>query len=354
VSDRTAPGGIAWYPPGLSFPASMVGLARFLETEAPRLVAEAPRLDAPLLAATGDTGHVAEGQALLDGGDISGALGAFEKGADRHPHAAALAGVCALALGRLHRAVFHFETILRIIDGWGGGASYYHSLGALSQYLIAEEKSLHMEADAMVVLCDGSGIDVGCGSNKTCATAIGVDLTPGGESGVHGGQAAKISAADIVSPGDDLPMFADGALDYVVARHNYEHYQDPLAPLIEWERVLRPGGRLGIIVPDHRWVDTIRLDPTHYHAYTDESLARMVDLIAGLRVVWRGPVVNRWSVGVVAVREGGEGYDYDAALVGREVDRIERYAARLDEAGRGEEATQCRNEAARLARRGRL
>ena len=55
---------------------------------------------------------------------------------------------------------------------------------------------------------------------------------------------------DIVSPGDDLP-FPDASLDYVLSAHVIEHFWDPVGALLEWARVVRPGGYLFMIVP-HR------------------------------------------------------------------------------------------------------
>ncbi len=100
-------------------------------------------------------------------------------------------------------------------------------------------------------------------------------------------------------------MFRDGELDFVVARHNLEHYVDPVKALQEWKRVLRPGGSLAVLVPDERALNTIALDPTHKHVFTPESLTRMVNLIGGLRIVKVETVVSDWSFLCVCEREDG-------------------------------------------------
>src|SRR5664280_416224 len=81
---------------------------------------------------------------------------------------------------------------------------------------------------ALFPYCKGLGIDVGCGSRKTHPQAIGVDLTPYGEVGKYGCERRQISEANICASGDNLYMLADSVLDYVVARHNLEHYTDPI------------------------------------------------------------------------------------------------------------------------------
>jgi SAM-dependent methyltransferase len=49
---------------------------------------------------------------------------------------------------------------------------------------------------------------------------------------------------------DGLRSFGDGSFDAVVASHMIEHVANPLAALSEMHRVLRPGGRLVLVVPD--------------------------------------------------------------------------------------------------------
>jgi predicted SAM-dependent methyltransferase len=148
--------------------------------------------------------------------------------------------------------------------------------------------------------CKGLGIDVGCGSKKTHPLALGVDLTPKGQTGKYGSERRQISEADICTSGDNLYMLADNSLDYVVARHNLEHYTDPIKTLKEWKRVLRKGGIMGVVVPDDEALDTIKLDPTHKHAFTKESFANMLAAIGGFKIVKIKTCVPMWSFVCIA------------------------------------------------------
>ncbi|HVA96933.1 MAG TPA: class I SAM-dependent methyltransferase [Candidatus Acidoferrales bacterium] len=148
--------------------------------------------------------------------------------------------------------------------------------------------------------CIGLGIDVGCGSRKTHPNALGVDLTPKGVPGKHGSERRQFSQADICASGDNLYMFVDGTLDYVVARHNLEHYVDPVKTLKEWKRVLKKGGILGIVIPDEGALDTIKLDPTHKHAFTKESFKNMLETIGGFKIIKLTPCIKQWSFVCVA------------------------------------------------------
>lgn len=161
-------------------------------------------------------------------------------------------------------------------------------------------RHLNPEAEAMLPLVEGRGIDVGCGGTKTSPEAIGVDITPPGKSGAETSQREMASQADVQASGDDLYMFADGSLDYVIARHNLEHYTDPVRALSEWARVLKPGGALGLVVPDDEAFDTLRADPAHKHAFTQGSLRSLVSLIPGLSIVEQGTCQNEWSTYLVA------------------------------------------------------
>ncbi len=74
---------------------------------------------------------------------------------------------------------------------------------------------------------------------------------------------------------DRLTAVGDATFDVVIASHLVEHLANPLAALREFERVLRPAGRLVLVLPDRtRTFDVVR-DPTPLAHVLDE-LAREV------------------------------------------------------------------------------
>ncbi|MCA8981382.1 MAG: class I SAM-dependent methyltransferase [Planctomycetes bacterium] len=161
---------------------------------------------------------------------------------------------------------------------------------------VPEDPEQHPERLAVLPYCSaGKGIDVGCGHRKSSPQCIGVDLIAGGEKGEHGVVMNQVSVADVQASGDDLHMFADGELDFVVARHNLEHYVDVLKTLHEWKRVLKPGGKLAVVLPDDRHVDTIALDPTHKHVFTPDSFRRYMEGVGGFRELEVRDAVEHWS-----------------------------------------------------------
>ena len=49
--------------------------------------------------------------------------------------------------------------------------------------------------------------------------------------------------------GSAMTPIADGAYDFVLSSHNLEHFANPVKAIKEWQRVLRPGGALILVLP---------------------------------------------------------------------------------------------------------
>lgn len=228
-------------------------------------------------------------------------------------------GITCFTLGLIVRANQHWWIATRIRDEEFGQ-------NLLKRFFTYD---YHPERMALHPLCLGNGVDVGCGYCKTHPDAIGVDLVVKGERLTTARNVMdRTSQADIVCSGDDLNMFDDNSLDYVVQRHNLEHYQDPIKALQEWVRVLKPGGILGMVVPDDEFCDSIHLDKTHKHVFTRSSLRRIFDLLPTIKVVHMGTALHHWSFVCVAqkVDEGqSASFDYQACIKAREMDEIQRH-----------------------------
>ena len=137
-------------------------------------------------------------------------------------------------------------------------------------------------------------------------------------------------------------MFEDGEMDFVISRHNLEHYQDYIKALKEWTRILRPGGLMGVITPDHDYKDTIRLDPTHYHVFTQDSMKQLFGLLPGLEIAHVGMAIPFWSIMVIVRRTPvaeqysyvGDYNDRESGRCRRRMDRCRHTGGRLDHRSR--------------------
>jgi len=319
-----------WAPPSIMFPPDVKNYAEHFDGVAGAILKSPPLLSEEALRHSLGEGleplgaTVAEGQKAVAAGKLSFAIAILEPAAANHPQATALSGLVCYALGLREKAVLLWETLAYMMPD-DGTPNLYMSLVRLGRWMTSQNPKLHPETDAMAQLCNGRGIDVGCGANKTCPEAIGV------------------------ASSDYMPMFATGSLDYVISRHNIEHYKDHVKALLEWARVLKPGGLLGVVAHDRTWQDTIKLDPTHYHVFTAESLGRLLSLAPALELSFAGGMVPRWSVMAVAQKNGGtKAYDYATEAIARDVRRIKARMDSYERSGDKWLAAECKSEIARL------
>jgi predicted SAM-dependent methyltransferase len=95
--------------------------------------------------------------------------------------------------------------------------------------------------------CIGNGIDIGFGGDPITPTALRMDLPS---------PYTAVGKLPVQFAGDcrNLYWFADGALDYVYSSHVLEDFpeHETMSILREWTRVLRPGGRLVLLLPDQQ------------------------------------------------------------------------------------------------------
>lgn len=136
-------------------------------------------------------------------------------------------------------------------------------------------------------------------------------------SGVDQSPSALESCADLdvhsCCAGRDQLPFPDESFDIVFHKSLLEHLDDPEPLMEETLRVLRPGGRLIVLVPD--WISQMGIyfdDHTHRRPYTQVGLKDLLvicgfqdvhaELFHQLPVLWKHPslkIVSRLLRGVV-------------------------------------------------------
>jgi ubiquinone/menaquinone biosynthesis C-methylase UbiE len=149
-------------------------------------------------------------------------------------------------------------------------------------------------------------LDIGCGTGASLKglrrgglTPIGVDY-PAAWIGVCSER--PVARADAAQ----LP-FRDASFDAATMMHSVAHLTDPAAALGEAFRVLRPGGKLGIVTPNQQYLEAMELvhtftdyrpDPTVHAHYTRDELSELVrgagfsvaSAVAWGKLAWPVPV----------------------------------------------------------------
>ena len=100
--------------------------------------------------------------------------------------------------------------------------------------------------------CKGNGIEIGGSAHNSFGlNTLNVDITASLDTVFKReeerlcGESLKV---DIVANGDDIPL-PDESQDFIVSSHVIEHFPNPIKALIEWDRLIRPGGIIFIIAP---------------------------------------------------------------------------------------------------------
>jgi len=63
---------------------------------------------------------------------------------------------------------------------------------------------------------------------------------------------ARLTPVDLVGDAVNLACIDDESVDFVIANHLVEHVEDPIATLLTFERVLKPGGVAYLAIPEQR------------------------------------------------------------------------------------------------------
>lgn len=129
---------------------------------------------------------------------------------------------------------------------------------------------------SLAPFCEGVGLDVGYGGDPIAPHAICIDLP---QAYGHYG----VSPQHIHGDGARLPWFTDSSLDFVYSSHVLEDFENTGEVLAEWLRVLRPGGRLVLFLPDEpTYRDHCRrrgLAPNPHHVHADFGPQRVREIL---------------------------------------------------------------------------
>jgi SAM-dependent methyltransferase len=120
-------------------------------------------------------------------------------------------------------------------------------------------------------------IDIGCGGAKQVEGSLGIDV-------------AHVPAADLLADLDRGLPFADATVDCVFAVHVLEHVRNLMVLMNDVHRVLKPEGRLHVMVPFAQHVNAIA-DPTHIRFFHTQTFKYFCRPSPGLRA-WYPELVS--------------------------------------------------------------
>lgn len=97
-----------------------------------------------------------------------------------------------------------------------------------------------------------NGINIGCGDRRISEHLTPVDIMRESQiTSSTGAHHAFLRDAILANP-EDLP-FKPQSLDYIVALHMLEHVANPMEILLYWATLLKPGGGIGLILPNYEY-----------------------------------------------------------------------------------------------------
>jgi SAM-dependent methyltransferase len=154
--------------------------------------------------------------------------------------------------------------------------------------------------------CVGCGIEIGGSAHNpfglnTRNVDFTREMTPYKQEEIR--MCGEFLRVDIEAPGDRLPL-PDSSEDFVVSSHALEHFMDPINALLEWYRVIKPGGIIFVIAPHKertfdaprprttlqelidRHAGRILLEDTHEHlsVWITEDLVELVEYMNSAHV----------------------------------------------------------------------
>jgi SAM-dependent methyltransferase len=159
---------------------------------------------------------------------------------------------------------------------------------SLVLYLGPEVAACRMAEEAAVMASgpkgyrpeDLNGINVGCGDRLVSPCLLPIDIMRTLPDQTFGGEHHAYARGAYLALPDELP-FRPGTIDYIVSLHSLEHTANPVEVVSHWLDVLKPGGGIGVVLPNWRYTWDARQDNNLYgHKWnpTPELVKRMYNL----------------------------------------------------------------------------
>lgn len=164
------------------------------------------------------------------------------------------------------------------------------------KYPHSDDIMWNQECESIIPYLFGYGVDIGCSNRSIYAVDARVDID-------------EKHNPDYCGSGDDLP-FRDEEFDYLYSIHSFEHFDDQIAVLDEWSRVVKKGGIIAIVHPDVDYTHVQKSEAAnpdknpynkHYHERNQKEFISWFESLKrdDLKVIDHGEACPNWSFFVV-------------------------------------------------------
>lgn len=137
------------------------------------------------------------------------------------------------------------------------------------------KSTIQLNRDNLLQLLSGSGLEIGALHRPVIAPHLNVqyvDRLNNKELIEQYPELAEVKLVNvnIIDDAELLNTIPDNSQDFVIANHVIEHMANPIKSMLNWQRVLRKGGKLFLAVPDKNYTfDKEREITTVEHIITD-------------------------------------------------------------------------------------
>lgn len=157
--------------------------------------------------------------------------------------------------------------------------------------------------------CTGKGLEIGGGAHNTFGLdTLNVDVKSDNYQAYVDEQmenCGKVMPIDILADTSEIPV-PNESYNFIISSHVFEHVANPIKVLKEWNRIIKPGGIIFMIIPHknrtgekdrerttlaHLIADSnndAKGDQDHAHAWITEDIVVLIDyMIKKLKMNWK-------------------------------------------------------------------